>query len=263
MPKAAAKRDAEPVPVAAEKDKPKSSAAPSDESPRAPAIPAPASPTAPSPAPPLTQPESRRSDPAQSALPDRQGVPLSTSPGDAATRLAHSTTRPDTASLAPSGAPLVVPISIAFPARPDGALVETFPAAPIEHSAIFERAVDDPGLSVAVLPHAAHLSIVSRGGDLALHVRVREGTADVNVSGTMAPLFDAKAPEVRTVLAGEGLELGSFATGHQNGQQGQPQGQPDPSSNALPPQTGLGLRRPAPASPEVRSISEHGIHVTA
>ena len=77
-------------------------------------------------------------------------------------------------------------------------LAEGSPASTVaaERAGIVERAIEDPGLSVNVMPHSAHLSIAGDTGNLALHVRVRDGSADVNVSGTMAPLFDAKAPEI-------------------------------------------------------------------
>ena len=128
-------------------------------------------------------------------------------------------------------------------------------------SRLVDRAIDDPGLSVAVMPHAAHMSITSTTGDLALHVRVRDGSADVHVSGSMAPLFDSKAPEVRTVLAGEGLNLGSFATD----QRGQSQHHHQPSEPGA-----RSDSRPAPASFRPTSsvasdtdISDDHIHVTA
>jgi hypothetical protein len=132
----------------------------------------------------------------------------------------------------------------------------------VERAGLIDRAIEDPGLSVNVMPHSAHLSITGDAGDLALHVRVRDGSADVNVSGSMAPLFDAKAPEVRTVLAGEGLNLGSFATDQRGGSQGQ-QGQPEstPKTNdplPLPPP-----RRASTAAPEVQFADDRRIHVTA
>jgi hypothetical protein len=82
---------------------------------------------------------------------------------------------------------------------------------------------DDDGLSMTVMPHAAHMSIESSEGDLALHLRVRHGSADVTVGGSMAPLFESRAPEARAALASEGLSLGRFDLGQQGGgQQGQP-----------------------------------------
>jgi hypothetical protein len=136
------------------------------------------------------------------------------------------------------------------------------PTAPTAKAAIIDRAVEDPGLSVNVMPHSAHLSITSSAGDLALHVRVRDGSADVSVSGAMAPLFDSKAPQVRTALAGEGLSLGSFATDQQGsfqGHQGQPESAPRTTDTLLHPTP----RRPSTSEPEVRTADDRRIHVTA
>jgi hypothetical protein len=131
-----------------------------------------------------------------------------------------------------------------------------------EHAGLIDRAINDPGLSMNVMPHSAHVSIAGDAGDLALHVRVRDGSADINVSGTMAPLFNAKAPEVRSVLAGEGLQLGSFATdqqGHSRGQQGQPESAPRTSDpHPLPPPG-----RASTSTPEIQSADDRRIHVTA
>jgi hypothetical protein len=131
-----------------------------------------------------------------------------------------------------------------------------------ERAGLIDRAINDPGLSMTVMPHTAHVSIAGDAGNLALHVRVRDGSADINVSGTMAPLFDAKAPEVRTVLAGQGLQLGSFATdqrGQSQGQQGQPENAPRTSEpHPLPPP-----RRASTSTPEIQSADDRRIHVTA
>jgi hypothetical protein len=76
---------------------------------------------------------------------------------------------------------------------------------------------------MTVMPHSAHMAIESSEGDLALHLRVRHGSADVTVGGSMAPLFESRAPEARAALASEGLSLGRFDLGQQGGgQQGQP-----------------------------------------
>jgi hypothetical protein len=159
---------------------------------------------------------------------------------------------------------LFAPQAAFLPANGEGPLAQASasPAMAAQRAELFDRAVGDPGLSINVMPHSAHLSIAGDAGDLALHVRVRDGSADVNVSGTMAPLFDAKAPEVRTVLAGEGLQLGSFATdqrGHSQSQQGQPDSAP--KTGDLPPLPQP--RRASPSTPEVRSVDDRRIHVTA
>jgi hypothetical protein len=127
---------------------------------------------------------------------------------------------------------------------------------------LVDRAIDDPGLSVAVLPHAAHMSITSTTGDLALHVRVRDGSADVNVSGSMAPLFDSKAPEVRTVLAGEGLSLGSFGT-DQRGQSQQHHQPSEPAARSDARPTSPNVRAPSSVPSDTDISDDRRIHVTA
>ena len=135
------------------------------------------------------------------------------------------------------------------------------PTVSADSAQLYHQAADDPGLAVAVLAHAAHVSLASDGGDLSLHVRVRDGNADVNVSGSMAPMFESKAPEVRTVLAAQGLGLSSFAT-EQQGSQQHSQQRPEPAlaephhHPAMPT-----LRASTPAN--VATGDEGRIHITA
>ena len=150
-------------------------------------------------------------------------------------------------------------------ANTETAVREAAIASPLaaERAELVDRAIDDPGLSLNVMPHSAHLSISGTAGDLALHVRVRDGSADVNVSGSMAPLFDNKAPEVRTVLASQGLHLGSFATDQQGNSQGQRQGQPESAPRGQDLQPPPTPRRTTTSIPEVQIADDKRIHVTA
>jgi hypothetical protein len=132
----------------------------------------------------------------------------------------------------------------------------------VEAAGLVDRAIQDPGLSVTVMPHSAHVSIAGDTGDLSLHVRVRDGSADVNVSGTMAPLFDSKAPEMRTALAGEGLQLGSFATDQRSGSQDH-QGQPEDAPRTSDPHPQPPPRQNNTSTPEVQITANRRIHVTA
>ena len=183
--------------------------------------------------------------------------------------LAKDTIQPALPS--PSGQPATIPLPGLFP--PGGNdwqsqdLAAPSPLAE-QRSMLVDQAALDPGLSVTVMPHSAHLSLSSDAGDLSLHVRVRDGSADVNVTGTMAPLFDNKGPEMRSALAGEGLQLGSFATDQRGGSQGQQgqqghQGQPDaaPRVSDAPPVPSP--RRTSTSVPEARSADDRRIHVTA
>lgn len=132
----------------------------------------------------------------------------------------------------------------------------------VEAAAIYQRAIEDSGLAVTVLPHVAHLSLSSDAGDLSLHVRVRDGSADVNVSGSMATIFESKAPEMRTVLANQGLGLGSFAADH-HGQGGHSQQHPEPATSDHHPSHPAKATRPRATAGESTQLDEGRIHITA
>jgi len=169
-------------------------------------------------------------------------------------------------SVLPTGdrPPVVVPPATLPSSTGEAGLREAPAPSPtaVETAGLIDRAIQDPGLSMNVMPHSAHLSITGDAGDLSLHVRVRDGSADVNVSGTMAPLFDSKAPEVRTVLAGEGLQLGNFATDQRGGSQGHP-GQPENATRHTDPHPLPAPRRTNTTTPEVQVAADRRIHVTA
>jgi hypothetical protein len=115
--------------------------------------------------------------------------------------------------------------------------------APPMAASLVEQAAADPGLQLGILPHAAHMSIESPEGNLALHVRVRDGAAEIRIAGNMAPLFEARAPEIQSALAGEGLSLGRFDLDDQRGG-----GQPPPEEP--------GVDDAAPVSPAPRRANE-------
>jgi hypothetical protein len=69
----------------------------------------------------------------------------------------------------------------------------------------------DRNLSGAVLPHAAHLSLDTReAGAIGLHLRIRDGVADLRIDGTVAERVEARSAELRLALAREGLQLGTL-----------------------------------------------------
>jgi len=187
---------------------------------------------------------------------------------------AHSQTAAPASPAAPPAQPSVPvvnhsllqppPIMPAALSNPDAVV----PAAPqiavlSAHSApLFQQAAEDPGLAVAVLPHAAHASLVSNAGDLSLHVRVRDGNADVNLGGSMAPMFESKASEVRTVLAGQGITLGSFAT-DQQGSQHHSQQSAETTPNDSHPHAAPARRQTTLSSPEATINDQGRIHITA
>lgn len=74
-----------------------------------------------------------------------------------------------------------------------------------------QPALDDPSLRVSVMPQAAHINIETGGaGDLSLHLRVKDGVADVRLEGAATPLLVPRTDELRVVLATQGIALGSF-----------------------------------------------------
>jgi hypothetical protein len=108
------------------------------------------------------------------------------------------------------------------------------------------------------MPHSAHMAIESPDGDLALHLRVRDGRAEISMAGSMAPLFQTHAPEARAALASEGLSLGRFDLGQQNnGQQGQ--SAPETPDHASEPPSPY-RNQPGTAAP---TAADGRIHVTA
>jgi len=116
----------------------------------------------------------------------------------------------------------------------------------------------DEGLTVTVLPHSAHMAIESPDGDLALHLRVREGSAEITMGGSMAHLFQSRAPEARAALASEGLTLGRFDSGQSGGGQN---GQPAPELRERSSETPAPYR--SSQGTTLPTTQEGRIHVTA
>jgi hypothetical protein len=81
---------------------------------------------------------------------------------------------------------------------------------PLHALPLLAEAKEDPGLRATVHPSAAHLTLASSEGDLSLHLRIKDGNAEVRIGGSLAPMFEARAAEIQAVLASEGLNLGRF-----------------------------------------------------
>jgi hypothetical protein len=75
------------------------------------------------------------------------------------------------------------------------------------------HASEDPSLHGTILPERAVLSVDAGAGEIALHLRVKDGVADVRVVGSAAEGLDVQQHELRAALASEGLSLGSFESG--------------------------------------------------
>jgi hypothetical protein len=147
-----------------------------------------------------------------------------------------------------------------------------FPALP---SAFLAAVSEDLSLRATVMPERAVLSIdTGTGGEMALHLRIKDGVADVRLSGAGAESLDVRPQELRTALAGEGLTLGTFESG-QSPSQSQSQSSPghadvDPRDLRSAPGN-LFRTAPAPAptldvggaDKPTPWIAGRGVHVTA
>jgi hypothetical protein len=164
----------------------------------------------------------------------------------------------------PAHAAHLSPSTVA-PAPFDAVLASLPPPAPLPAapSALLAHAAEDLSLRATVMPERAVLSIdTGAAGELALHLRVKDGVADVRVTGPAAHAVDMRPSELRAALASEGLTLGSFQSG-----------QPTPEHD----HTGEGVGddavvRPARAVATVSAASNdssstavagRGLHVTA
>jgi hypothetical protein len=182
---------------------------------------------------------------------------------------ATATARAPVGERAPAPAPHLVPHAAA-PAPFDAVLAALPPPAPVPAaaSALLAHAAEDPSLRATVMPERAVLSIDTGGaGELALHLRVKDGVADVRVVGAAAHTIDMRPSELRAALASEGLTLGSF-------QSGQPAPEHNRGTERLDDEAAL--RAPSRAVPAATAstattdnndsssaVTRRGLHVTA
>ncbi|HEX3698138.1 MAG TPA: hypothetical protein VH374_22395 [Polyangia bacterium] len=87
-------------------------------------------------------------------------------------------------------------------------------ASPPAAAAFFAQVAEDPTLHGAVLTDSAHVSLdAGAAGEITLHLRVKDGVADVRVEGAGAPTLAIRPHELQAALASEGLTLGGFESG--------------------------------------------------
>lgn len=108
---------------------------------------------------------------------------------------------------APPNVPM--PVQVESPASTAAFTVVTAAATPLAR--MLETAVEDSGLRVGVMSHAAHINIEVPGGELSLHLRVRGGVAEIELKGADAEVLRASQDVLRVALAGQGIALGRFA----------------------------------------------------
>jgi hypothetical protein len=171
---------------------------------------------------------------------------------------------PEARALETASAP---PPPLAHPAQGDAAapppVLHAPPAPPLppEAAPMMAHVADDPSLRLALAGGGVRLALEREGGeDLSLHLRLKEGSADVRVGGALAPLIEARVPEMQAALAGAGLSLASFDRDDGRHQPPAPRADEDSASASRAP----GAVAAPTASPP--SPAPHGagrIHVTA
>jgi hypothetical protein len=105
---------------------------------------------------------------------------------------------------APQAGPIAAPAG-----APQSRLAEQAQSGASLPPSILESVEADPSLRVVVLPNSASLRVETADGqDLSVHLRVRDGVANLSVSGQGSEAAVANAGELRAALAGQGLSLG-------------------------------------------------------
>jgi hypothetical protein len=99
---------------------------------------------------------------------------------------------------------------------PDAALFALAPPPPLPAmpGSLLAQVAEDLSLRATIMPERAVLSLDTGGaGELALHLRVKDGVADVRLAGSAAETLEVRPQELRAALASEGLTLGTFDSG--------------------------------------------------
>ncbi|MGC4120530.1 MAG: hypothetical protein QM765_39310 [Myxococcales bacterium] len=177
------------------------------------ALPAPLSVKAPA----VDKPGRRGAHPARHAEPEKareaQAEPKASAP---------SAQRKEDASLNASGfgRELASQAAGAGIARESAEVAPVFEVAQVA-APVFTRAAEDPTLTAALMPGAAHVTCAVDGaGELELHLRIRDGVADVRADGAAAAQLLNRVSQLEAALAGEGLQLGHFDLSQQSGHPG-------------------------------------------
>ena len=87
---------------------------------------------------------------------------------------------------------------------------------------------DDPALNLAILTRAAHLSLEGQDGrSLELHVRLLPEGAEIRANGELASQLHARASDLSSALAAEGVTLNRFELGQDSRHQAPRDSRPD------------------------------------
>ena len=148
------------------------------------------------------------------------------------------------------------------------------PPPPTLPSDLLAQAVEDLSLRATILPERAMLSVdTGSAGELALHLRIKDGVADVRVSGAAAETLEVRSQDLRAALAGEGLTLGTFDSG-QSSSSSSRHADTDPADHTTDPRPPQRALTGTAAATDLRDsttsttttdpgVAARGVHVTA
>ncbi len=152
------------------------------------------------------------------------------------------------------------------PPTPFDAVLAALPPPPPAPSALLAHAAEDLSLHATVMPERAVLSIdAGSAGELALHLRVKDGVADVRVAGSAAHSIEIRPSELRAALASEGLTLGSFQSGQPAPEHNHPGDRVDDDATTRQPSRAAAVTTAAAATNDSSptAVASRGLHVTA
>ncbi|HVR61068.1 MAG TPA: hypothetical protein VMU50_04170 [Polyangia bacterium] len=152
-------------------------------------------------------------------------------------------------------------------------LPSLFELAPPPAAAPFlAQAADDPTLQGTIMTDGAHVSLdAGAAGEITLHLRVKDGVADVRVEGAAVPALEIRQQELRVALASEGLSLGGFESGQSPARDdmprfapgAEPDHQPPPRPTPEPVTTGRAVATPGRTTATTAGTTGGRLHVTA
>lgn len=133
-------------------------------------------------------------------------------------------------------------------------------AAPAPVQPLVQPLLEDASLRIAMQPDQARLTLdVAQVGDLSLHLRVRDGVADVSATGAAAHLLERRGTELGVALQGTGLALGQFDVNTRDRSREDRKYDERPSAAAAGPARARPAAGPLPSSPTTEADVDLGV----
>jgi flagellar hook-length control protein FliK len=82
---------------------------------------------------------------------------------------------------------------------------------------VLRQVADTPSLQLSVFPQTSRMTLdVGAAGSLAMQMHVKDGVADLQVSGSAASLVDQRSADLRLGLNSQGIALGRLEVATDN-----------------------------------------------